>query len=286
MDDQQHGYGVQRWFSGAVYCGKWVRNKEDGWGAYFCPSNTPSQHNPHSAQTLFLGEFQNGCPKDGIVIECMDFRKLLPENFAMQHEADAKDIHAQTFRVYEVSYDGVTAFWQLPVPIRKQGLFDLMVKLCEYEVRRVDKPLSHNQSLVDIWYNWIPNIKKEKKVIPSHSLDEDKEDDQIAGADPPALNNAAPKSMKFETFYFHGTCVRDKLGQFPCPKEGFLGIFPGIRGSPKNLRIQSSVEYEAKFSYGLNNSQTLQFVAGKEKYAVPADDCKIYIFHPFRICSL
>jgi hypothetical protein len=250
--------------------GKWERNKENGWGAYFCPHNTPSQHNPHSEQMIFIGDFRNGCPTEGMVIECTDFRELKAENFTLQHEATTNEISAQAFRVYEVTYDGVSAFWQLPVPKRKKGLFDLKFKLCEYEVRRVDRPLTHKRSLEEIWYKWIPNPKSEKKESMKNLPEGSEDDNKVAGAETPV----APTATTFEAFYFHGTCIRDKTGQFPCPTDGTLSIFPGTKGSPKSTKCQPLVEYKAKFNSISSNSPTLHSIAGKAKYAIPADNCE------------
>jgi hypothetical protein len=274
LEDQQHGYGVQRWSSGAIYCGKWYCNKEDGWGAYFCPSNTPSEQNPHSAQMLFLGEFQNGCPKDGMVIECMDFRKLQLESFAMQHGADAKDIHAQTFRVYEVSYDGVSAFWQLPVPKRKRGLFNLKFKTCDFELQKIERPLGHKRSLEEIWYKWMPKPKL-KKQEDSDTLSNGNDDDKKKTAVTVESNpRKVERKEKFETLSFHGVCVRDRLGQFPCPTDGTLGICPGTPDLQKTPRNLSLVEFEAKFDPVSSNSPILK---GNVKYAIPANESELCV---------
>ncbi len=271
VDDQQHGFGAQRWSSGAVYCGTWDHNTVDGWGAYFCPRNTPTPHNPHSEQMIFLGYFQNGCPTDGLVIECTDFRELTAENFTTQHETTIQDISAQPYRVYDVSYDGVSAFWQLPIPKRKIGLFDLKFKLCEYEVRRVDRPLTHKRSLEEIWYKWIPNPNKEKKADLNTRTEGNGDKEKYAGEDTSMIPKAAPKEMAFEMFHFHGTSVRDKRGQFPCPTEGTLSVFPRSKQKPM---IKYQVEYKAKFKAGSGSNPTLQYIEGKTSYGIPADTGK------------
>ena len=270
-DDQQHGYGVQRWTSGAVYCGQWDRNKENGWGAYFLPCNPTSPHNPYNTQMIFLGRFQNGCPTDGLVIECSDFRELNTESFTIkQCEAAAID---QICRVYDVTYDGVTAFWQSPVPEKKRGLFDLKIKLCEHEMSRVDRSLAHRRSLEEIWFKWIPNPKKEKKDNTKTIAGGDEDDDKNADVETP-VPKEAPKHVTFEEFYFHGTCVRDKKGQFPCPTDGTVS-FVKISGSPKNLKKETLVEYKVKFNPSSSQTPTLQLIEGKAKYAIPAEDCKL-----------
>jgi hypothetical protein len=284
VKDQQHGFGVQRWASGAAYCGQWDRNKESGWGAYFSPCNPHTQHNPHSGQMLYLGTFRRGCPKEGIVIECNDFRKLKAENFSLEQcEAAAKEIYPQLFRVYHVSYDGVSAFWQLPVPNKKKGLFDLKIRLCEYEWSKANRPLEHKKTLEEVWYKWIPKPipqgteQKEKKQLKTKS-EGGAGNDKSAEADMPDSNRTVQKESTYETLYYHGMCVRDTTGNFPCPTDGTLSIFPETRGTGINPPDDSRVEYVAKFNPGSSISPALQFIAGSVKYAVPANDCELCLF--------
>ena len=209
-----------------------------------------------------------------MVIEYSDFGQLKAESFtAEQCEAPAKDTSAQKFRVYDVIYDGVTAFWQSPVPRQKRGLFDFKIKLCEYEVHKLDSPLAHKKSLEEIWYKWIPNPNMEKKDSVKKILEGD--EDQTAKQEKQVPPMAVPKQATFETFYYHGTCIRDKGGNFPCPTDGVVSFDSKAGSRQKKPKSDELLEYNVKFNSCSNNNPTLQFIEGKAKYAIPTNDGKL-----------
>ncbi len=217
------------------------------------------------------------------MIECKDFRELKADNFSLElSEAPAKEIYALPFRVYQVTYDGVSAFWQLPVPNKKTGLFELKIKLCEYEPCRVDRPLMHKKTLEEVWFKWIPKpVLQSAKQLERLKLKPITE--SLSGADhgmdaeaeTPATARALLKEIKFETINFHGVCVHDIAGNFPCPTEGTLSFSSEAEGLRKQTNHGSPVEFVAKFNSGSSINPTLRFMAGTAIYALPVMDSEL-----------
>ncbi len=215
------------------------------------------------------------------MIECKDFRELTADNFSLElSEAPANEIYALPFRVYQVTYDGVSAFWQLPVPNKKRGLFELKIKLCEYELCRVDRPLVHKRTLEEVWFKWIPkpvpqSAKRKEKEKLKTSTEGEADNGTADEAETPVPARALPKEIMFETLHFHGVCVRDKAGNFPCPTEGTLSLFGEAGGLGKQMNHGTPAEFVAKFNSGSSINPTLLFIAGTAKYSVPAIDSEL-----------
>lgn len=303
--DQQHGFGLQWRNSGQMYIGQWSNNRENGLGVHFKMHSLPSLYNPRAGQALFVGTFKNGCPLSGLLIECEDYKALTPNDFTPKFSLPAgqnkgaeegaeepgweekradywSGLLGQKIRNYEVEYDGGSAFWQSPVPLKQSGLFDMRGKLCEHEPAKCSGKLTDKRSLEAWWFSrtLVPNpdeAAKKKKAKAPKSPNGDDEDEEDAADRPPPPPPEPEKLKTFEHFLFLGTCVRNAKGLFPCPLSGIQKMLPATEpgGSgaadggkmPPDL-FEFEVAYTGKVWIGDNPSPEGQTSA--KKYLIPA----------------
>jgi hypothetical protein len=126
-------------------------------------------------------------------------------------------------------FDGRSAFWQQPTPIEKVGEFKARVRLCEYEVRDFNKTFFSTEKIEDVWYRETGKEKNQKAVHILNATPDKRDDEGGIEMDAAAEKHRHPPARghtRFENLYktvvFHGTCVRNKSGYFPCPKTGKL----------------------------------------------------------------
>ncbi len=248
---------MQRWSNGAVYFGQWKGNKEHGKGAHFCPptdSLSGSQQDPGSVEhvarkpkySLFIGEFSRGYPTHGLLLEGDDISNLNADDFLLLRESGKSNPpNHQTSKactapaggkgqqrsspspcsISKVRFDGRSAFWQQPTPIEKVGEFEALVRTCKYEARELVKTLFSTEKIEDVWHKVVLKNPKEVNLLNANPASDHEADLESAAA---ALRHSSPTrrhtrlEILFKTIWFHGTCVRNKAGYFPCPKSGKL----------------------------------------------------------------
>ena len=280
LGDQHHGFGVQWRQSGQMYCGQWVHNVQSGFGIHVDTRVPPSPYNPHLRQSLFVGAFRKGCPLSGWLVECEDYRTLTTEDFGADlvdesksckvdesksckvdaaggrkvQGIDWKSLQERKARTYEVEYDGTSAFWQSPVPLKKAGLFDFRTRLCEHAVPKRAKKLTDPKSLEEMWYAWVPDPDA---PLPASATERDQEgsneqpDHSNAKGDqlPSQKDFTEPdftKETTFESFRFLGKCVRNGAGRFPCPLEGKQKMLPSDTTGSLDGQDEFDVEYDGR----------------------------------------
>ena len=189
---------------------------------------------------------------------------------------DWQALQARNVRAYSVCYDGSAAFWQSPVPCKQSGLFDMRVKLCEQEAESWDRRLDAPKSLQKWWYSWSP------KPLP--------ETTEKASAPGPIDGSPAEPAPKvllsietFESFLFLGLCVRNRDGEFPCPKQGVLKMLPPIGpGTLGTLGVYAAnpelLEFEASFDgrVGLADNPSPLDLHGVKEFEIPRNVTNSY----------
>ena len=233
----QSGFGLQRWRSGAVYFGQWKDNKEHGHGVHYCPPMDAPAWNPSRKPyfSLFMGEFAAGYPTYGVLLEGENISEMTQDDLLMATKInslhfDSNMRSAGPCRVYRVLFDGRSAFWQHPIPVEKIGEFEVRVKVCQYEVRALVKTYFSSERIEDVWFkkslNSVePKGTKAPNLLSAPSRDKDDDDSAAATTVQQPLQEAT-SLLRTEKLYkiikFRGTCVRNKAGNFPCPKVGKL----------------------------------------------------------------
>ena len=235
----------------------------------------PTSHNPHARRSLFLGSFRSGCPQLGLLVEFDDAGALTVDDFSPDRiDMFRTDIHkpnstdgtsgakseattqrqqhwqvllAQKARTYHVTYDGSTAFWQTPVPLKMWGLFDVQRRLSEFEVREWVGGLNSAKALEAWWYRWTPMLQADIVMVGANKNrqpGDGREAKPVAAFMPPPL----PKSRLHERFYFLGLCVRNRAGLFPCPAHGVMKMRPATWPQPsENIgRLPFAVRAESE----------------------------------------
>ena len=248
----QSGFGVQRWRSGAVYFGQWKDNKEHGHGVHYCPPiDAPGeQSSEHVSKkpkySLFIGKFSCGYPTYGLLLEGESVSDMKADDIVLRSEnaksAQANQVnstsgaapagvtgHQKTSstacRVSRIAFDGRSAFWQQPTPIEQVGEFQARVRSCEYESRELIKTLFTTEKIEDIWYKVVPKSQKEINLMNANpDTEEDVGEQASAPLKPTALAASGGSRLEklYKTISFHGICVRNKAGYFPCPILGKL----------------------------------------------------------------
>jgi hypothetical protein len=284
-----------------MYCGQWSHNLEDGLGVYFNRHSAPSPYNPHSRQVLFIGTFKKGCPTSGLLVECEDLAELAAENLCfsdaehagMERDSahtgsqcsfdtkatgdqtiDWKALRAKRTRVYEVEFDGGSAMWQSPVPLRKTGLFNMRTKLCEYAVTKCGRKLTDKKSREEWWYAWTTEAESKESEKTAGGEKAGKPEVAHGGEeDEPTVlpANKREKPMKektFENFLFFGTCVRNAQGQFPCPRIGRQKMLPAATGVDM---VDGLMEFEAQYNgqVWINDHPAPTVFKTEEEYLIP-----------------
>jgi hypothetical protein len=264
-----------------MYVGQWSDNKENGWGVFINTLKRPSPYNPRSGQTIFVGTFKNGCPLSGLLIECADYKDLTPEDFkanfgVLEEEARVtgeagekagwaeestkrwKKLQECKVRNFQVEYDGSCAFWQVPVPLKQIGLFNLRTKLCEHVAVKWNGKLTDKKALEHWWYAWKPKPETDAEKDAKKKKKPDNADKKVDdGNDKSVLQSSKPREPEkvktFESFLFLGVCVRNEQGQFPCPLTGTQKMLPanepGCQGTNDVCNLTPELfEFEAIYN--------------------------------------
>jgi hypothetical protein len=239
----QQGFGVQRWKNGAIYFGQWQNNREHGHGTHYLPNQRDIESSENAAKmltssfSLFIGEFKNGNPTHGVLLEGEDVLQITPDDITLVTNIEhilTKNVPFGPCHAYRVLFDGRSAFWQRPTPLTKTGEFEAKVEICRFETRGLKKKFLRSEKIQDVWYplRLEPDNKTTSKdkddnelSLPMINDKEDAEDDDTAVA---ARQTAEYESRQilteklYKTFRFRGACVCNKSGIFPCPTKGTL----------------------------------------------------------------
>jgi hypothetical protein len=265
---------VQRWKNGAVYFGQWTNNREHGKGTYYFPVQQDPDSADHPAKlftyALFVGDFQNGCPVQGVLLEGKNVLQMTSDDITLATKIDpilGKNVPFGPCCAFRVLFDGRSAFWQRPTPLEKIGEFEAKIKICQFETRGLKRTFLQAGKIEDVWYRMQlePGSKTTSKekcpiALPVESKEGEEGNDtavavgQTAGD---ALRRFQTEKL-YKTFRFRGTCVCNKAGNFPCPTKGTL----------YDEDKEFNVEYDGKSS--LFDWPNPVRISGKYKYDLPS----------------